>query len=133
MTQDIEGKTEKAITMKKYIIKLFAILFAIGLLATSATTSLVQAAEPKPMPNYYPKTFQVSGTVSKKTTGEIHVSGTRFKFKGGTKIHSPASRYSSIHSVKEGSEVGISYTTDKDGNATITEIWILPTGTFPQM
>jgi len=124
--------------MKKYIIKLFAILVAVGLVAvgplvTGATTSLVQAATPKPVPDYYPKTFQATGTVSKKVTGELHVSGTRFKFKGGTKIHSPASRYSSTYSVKEGSEVGISYTTDKDGNATITEIWVLPKGTFPQL
>lgn len=95
-------------------------LVALSLLVT------VTASRADTLPDYYPKTFAIFGTLSgidaRSQTISINDQGQRYDV--NINVHTQTRQLSSLKDLRTGMTVGASQTGGRDSR--ITEIWVLP-------
>jgi len=123
--------------MKKHTINLLAGGLCLALIGASTTAIAVEAtfsdapkskkAENIPgdkllMP------FQQTGVVRDLNIagGNIIISGTRYYYDPKTKFRSSQSNSLSVHSLKKGDRIGISYAVKDKNQRLLTSVWVLP-------
>jgi len=82
------------------------------------------------MPAGYPKAFQAMGVVFDIDAATVSINGTRYTLAIDLVVHSPTSSDASRFELREGVEVGFSYSAGTNNRLVISEIWILPPGTY---
>ena len=90
------------------------------------------SASGEQLPDYYPSSFQGTGTLRTVSSRDVVISGNGYALSMNVLIHSTATEHSSRYELVTGRDVGFSFGTDSDNNSTITEIWILPDGSLLQ-
>jgi len=79
------------------------------------------------MPNDHPRFFPHSGVVTQidVVNKTIVINDAMFNFNETIKVHQLDSSTGSIYEIRKGNQVGCTFTRDRNGHFTATEIWIL--------
>ncbi len=108
---------------------LLAVLLA-ALFSVSATYAESPSTPSRAtLPHGYPKAIQSMGVILDIDTGTVTVNGSRYTLSISLVVHSPSGEGSRFE-LREGVEIGFSYTQEPNGILTISEIWVLPKGTY---
>ena len=121
-------------TLFNKIQMLTIVWLAAALLSTASLGAPAQRsalASTSGLPAYYPANFQKTGIVREPpSSNRLIISGLKYQITSSTKIHTLSNQFSSSWSLKNGEEVGFTFTSDAAKNRTISEIWVLPKGSI---
>ena len=81
------------------------------------------------LPAYYPSQYQHMGKISQiESSNSIIINGLRYRIASYAKVHTKATKYATLGSLRVGHEVGFTATTGYNNSRKITELWVLPDG-----
>lgn len=111
------------------LLKLILATTVISFLASGTAFGRGETVSPgSGLPDYYPASFQNTGVINGVSGSSLNISGLNYSLSPNVLIHSTMTEHSSRYDLGSGKEVG--FTVDNNRNTrTITEIWILPSGT----
>lgn len=105
---------------------------ALLVISSSAISIRAMAAE---LPDYYPKSFEKTGTIDLAPTPNntvIVISDSSLNLSPGLQVHTPMTKNGSINLLKSGQKIGFRVTgTGPTSKGSVAEIWILPPSKKP--
>jgi len=114
-------------TQLQTVVWMLLCLVATASLASPPQRSALRSTEG--LPEYYPANYQKTGIIRDVLGSDTFViSGLKYQLTADTKIHTTNNQFSSRWALKNGEEVGFSFSTDAANNRTISEIWVFPKG-----
>jgi hypothetical protein len=110
---------------------LIAMLSTLTLLSTSAMAQRASKPPAGNLPSYYPASYQQTGVIHEiGLDNTLVISGLKYQLSSSTKIHTVTTQFASTWPLKVNEEVGFTFTTDASNKRSISEIWLLPTGSI---
>jgi len=101
------------------------------ILALAGTAGAAGAGQ---LPGYYPGQFDHKGVVTRAANGQtIMINAMRYKLDSNVRVHSLTTEFSSVRALTAGSDIAYRADEDRNGKVTVTEIWVLPSGSVPRL
>lgn len=101
--------------------------FAAMILALALGTGYAETA--RGLPEYYPEYFDQWGTLNGVNTQDdfIVIDDISTPLASDLKIHTPATQFGTLHSLRQGMKVGITFRSGASRRM-VSDIWVLPAG-----
>ncbi|NOX76098.1 MAG: hypothetical protein GXP17_05685 [Gammaproteobacteria bacterium] len=112
----------------RYSTSLAVLLIALLSMSTAYAEHTSSSRKPA-LPDDYPKIFPAMGIVMDIDVSTISIDGSRYTLSISLIVHSPTGKGSRFD-LRKGVEVGFSYSDEPNAPLIISEIWVLPKGTY---